>query len=129
MKVYIVTRGAYSDYCIDTVFADKALAEQHVKTLNYGGDIEEWDVNDIGSDRDSGRTPFTVRMLRNGTPIEVSAHSPDYTFSSGCHYYFDYYSAGRNLVNTCLATGELEAVKITNELRAVILSENKWGVD
>lgn len=150
MKIYEVTTGSGAEgneYRTEAYYFNKTSAEEHLVRLKLagkcyydiwecetddeplGGDIEEWEVNDIGSDRDSGRTPFAVRMLRNGTPIEVYAHSPDYTFSSGRHYYFDHYPAGRNLVNTCFATGEQEAVKITNELRAVILSENEWGVD
>lgn len=48
-KVYIVTTGEYSDYGIEAVFLDRALAERYVeqlrKDINYDSlQIEEHDV-------------------------------------------------------------------------------------
>lgn len=51
MKIYIVTRGCYSDYCIETVFTVKEKAEEYVKYNkhnSFGSDmrIEEYDTSD-----------------------------------------------------------------------------------
>lgn len=52
MKVYIVTRGSYSDYHIEKVFINKEQAESFVQLCNYHKDaydlmeIEEWDAED-----------------------------------------------------------------------------------
>jgi len=39
-KVYVVTRGSYSDYRIEACFTDKALAEAHASKA--GGEVEEY---------------------------------------------------------------------------------------
>lgn len=47
MKVYIVTRGCYSDYSIDKVFTDREKAEKYVAYNSGGYDepmIEEYDT-------------------------------------------------------------------------------------
>ena len=50
MKVYIVTKGCYSDYTISKVFLDKTKAERYVKYFNASIDdglqIEEYDTDD-----------------------------------------------------------------------------------
>lgn len=51
MKVYILTRGSYSDYHISKVFLSKKQAQDYAKrfgTDHYNGDfsIEEWDTSD-----------------------------------------------------------------------------------
>ena len=52
MKVYLVTQGSYSDYHIDSVFLDRALAEERVEKMGRvepysydAAEIEEWDVS------------------------------------------------------------------------------------
>lgn len=49
-KVWIVTKGEYSDYRIVRMFSDKGAAERYAKTFSrtqYGEDasVEEWDVD------------------------------------------------------------------------------------
>ena len=46
MKVYIVTTGCYSDYCIDRVFTDRAKAEEYRKWCYDANDVEEYDTSD-----------------------------------------------------------------------------------
>ena len=54
MKVYVITSGEYSDYCINAVSLNKETAERICATLNanleYYGEIsriEEYDTDDI----------------------------------------------------------------------------------
>jgi len=44
MKVYLVTRGSYSDYSVQAVFADKALAEAHRLELSESNEVDEYEV-------------------------------------------------------------------------------------
>lgn len=45
MKVYIVTRGEYSDYQIESVFLDKEKAEKYIDTHDSDMEIEEYDLD------------------------------------------------------------------------------------
>ena len=40
MKIYIVTCGSYSDYCINKVFTDKDKAEEYRKWCEENADEE-----------------------------------------------------------------------------------------
>lgn len=46
MKVYVVTSGIYSDYCIQKIFLDKDKAEEYRKWLPDSNDVEEYDTSD-----------------------------------------------------------------------------------
>lgn len=43
MKIYIVTCGEYSDYCVLAAFLDKTKAEAFAKTYNRGHGTERYD--------------------------------------------------------------------------------------
>lgn len=45
MKIYVITRGTYSDYHIVTIFTDKHKAELYLKYYNYCN-LEEYDTAD-----------------------------------------------------------------------------------
>lgn len=50
-KVYIVTQGAYSDYCIDSVFSNKEQAEKRALLItdqyNEEAYVEEYELDEI----------------------------------------------------------------------------------
>ena len=47
MKVYIVTSGIYSDYCINRVYIDKNKANEYAEWLaNDHVTVEEYDISD-----------------------------------------------------------------------------------
>ena len=48
MRVYVVTRGCYSDYSIITVFLEKEKAFAYCNAHNYGGglDVERYNVEE-----------------------------------------------------------------------------------
>lgn len=57
MKVYLITSGRYSDYCVNYVKLDREEAEKicAVKNKEFGDnfyDIEEYDTDDIVIDSD-----------------------------------------------------------------------------
>lgn len=54
-KVYVVTEGSYSDYHIVAIFSDKNNADIHAALLSStpgrdGGEVEEWDVDNVEID-------------------------------------------------------------------------------
>lgn len=53
MKVYIVTRGSYSDYCICEVFTNKEQAELYLAVHELDdGDIEEYEADTVHYETD-----------------------------------------------------------------------------
>lgn len=46
MKIYIVTSGTYSDYCIRRVFTNKEKAEEYREWLRDSNEVEEYDTSD-----------------------------------------------------------------------------------
>ena len=46
MKVYVVTSGTYSDYCIEAIFSDKKKAEVYSGIHSYN-EVEEWEVDEV----------------------------------------------------------------------------------
>jgi hypothetical protein len=84
-KVYVVTRGDYSDYTIRAVFLDKTLADEFAEKdgQRYDeADVEEWDVFDEIPARESWLRmehilPFTEQECRTDERTWVEwAHEP-----------------------------------------------------
>lgn len=46
MKIYVVTSGTYSDYCIQRVFLNKEKAEEYRLWLRDANEVEEYDTSD-----------------------------------------------------------------------------------
>lgn len=89
MTIYIVTSGAYSDYSIDAVFLDRALADEYCR-LDKERDsydparVEEWDVSDSVP---SLTSYITIEVDYQGTAKEyprtvweddLPEHAPEY---------------------------------------------------
>ena len=45
-KIYIVTCGEYSSYCIDRVFSTRKLAEEYLDTVDDDYEIEEYNIDE-----------------------------------------------------------------------------------
>jgi hypothetical protein len=91
-KVYIVTQGSYSDYRIERVFDDKALANEYVRVhTEHGGydyGIEEYDVN---ASIPRIEIIYTVEVDENGDEVcrrSSACDDPEWTSheSSGDSY-------------------------------------------
>lgn len=61
MKVYLVSRGSYSDYSVQAIFTDPALAEAHRHEVDEANDIEEYEL------LDEAPTRLTVYSMANNT--------------------------------------------------------------
>lgn len=124
MTIFVVTSGSYSDYGINAVFTDRALAEAFVSKFNAveryeDASIEEWEANvpDL-----RGHSVFFVRMTRSGDVRECN----EVARSS---YWLDSAPStdlGGNLISTHVAKDKEHAIKIMNERRtAWLLEHNK----
>jgi hypothetical protein len=62
MKVYIVTDGEYSDYCIEKVFSNKPAVEEYRKWHNITNAIEEYEVYDKPFEQSDGDKVMLIRV-------------------------------------------------------------------
>src|SRR3990170_494625 len=70
-KAYVVTKGEYSDYGIEGVFLDKALAERWATRVEGG--VEEYKINSVPNEFRRKMKYYEIIMARNGdskTPVE-----------------------------------------------------------
>lgn len=94
MKIYIVTTGCYSDYCIDKVFTDKDKAEEYRKWCRDANDLEEYDTEDDVEFQRFYRIRVHYRVNDNGLNSEPSVSIErcvseqtygDYTYVDDAH--------------------------------------------
>ena len=66
-KVYLVTRGDYSDYRVSAVFDNKKKAELFTKSFNSDEyRIEIYDLNPFEEQIKESYKPYFVRMNKKG---------------------------------------------------------------
>ena len=71
MKVYVITKGDYSDYRICAVSLDPDKAQQLARIHSgdyYTAEVEEYDT-DVGENVVQGRIPFSVCFYAKRGPI------------------------------------------------------------
>jgi len=113
MKVYITTKGNYSDYRITAVFSNRELAEKYP----HKDEIEEYEVDE----------PFevfhniTITMKENGDIVNIN-HNIDTENNEGFKHYYNNYIIW--IVNT---NDTKRAIKIVNEKRIQILANDLWS--
>ncbi|TET16308.1 MAG: hypothetical protein E3J81_03535 [Dehalococcoidia bacterium] len=118
-KVYIVTRGEYSDYDIGAVFSDTIQADAYVEA--GGGDRVEDYVLDI---------PYNewwvtfVCMDREGNVIRTYKALACYEWNKPG---FGEFTRDGRLQWRVLTSDVKRAIKVTNEKRSQILAMNLWG--
>ena len=71
MKIYIVTDGCYSDYCIERVFSNRPAAEEYKKWHNIRNDIEEYEVHDEPFEQYDGEKVMFIRVQGTVYPEAV----------------------------------------------------------
>ena len=125
-KVYVITKGCYSDYHICAVTLDKKKAERLCNLVDDGGmdesKIEEWDTEQH-VDLLSGRKPYYVSFRKNGDLYSVDE-------STWGFEYFESEIIERPKINDSLlvklyAEDKESAIKIAAEKRAKYLAEKE----
>jgi hypothetical protein len=126
MTVYIVTKGVYSDYHIEAVFTDKALAEEYVRRASEDGDdecsAEEWEENAINP---RAEATYSIFMGKDGygrssymTWDDATTDAPTISFGPWDH--------DGTLLVKAKARSLQHAMKIANEVRTQVLAADLW---
>ena len=118
MKVYVVTSGSYSDYRIEEIFAKKDDAEALAAVLSDGNEVDEWEVN-----KRRVVPLWSLWMKRNGDSDDDYCSPYANTGDKEVIYCYDDDSVHFDV----LADSLERAIKVANERRAIILSQNLWG--
>lgn len=140
-KVYLVSKGVYSDYSIIGVFSARDKADRLVSQYNEYEKEEpdsNWAARVEEKDLDRPESTWfhtTVYMQRDGTAtfaLQDMFHTDPEESRHNTLRYIDYlkYPANESAqyLVTSIATGDSQrAVKITNEYRAQIIAANAWG--
>lgn len=129
MKVYVITKGSYSDYHICGVVTDQEAAEKLVKLYSDSHDDAEIEVFD--TDRPlsylTGRLPFKVYFYNAGGCHAFSCIE-DEDFKNNEITVFDHRPPyGSEMAVTVTTTDETHAIKIACDMRAQYLAE-KAGI-
>jgi len=140
-KIYIVTKGTYSDYSIVSVFSTKEKAEKFMEAFpddrEYGGYnwIETYKL-DPGEPQllNNGYSVWMIHMYHNGeTPLIKKIDNPnswDYKNINNLSIYRPCFNTqkykAKYLEIRVLAKDEKHAIKIVNEKRVQLIANNKW---
>lgn len=127
MKVYLVSRGDYSDYHVCGAYSTQENAER-AKAIYSGGYSDACiETRDLDSFEDipEGLLPYLVKMRRDGTVDEVARESAD----GRCGHDWAPYGDGESVAFYMLARDEEHAIKIANERRGQLIAMNEWTTD
>lgn len=128
-KVYVLTRGSYSDYSIVGIFSTRGKADAFKNVINCVdgyNDLEEWELDsDAPNKIRRGYSIWTVLMLRNGRVQHVSRNKQPEWYDVYCvtkppHIW------KRTLYALVWAKTSTYAIKIANEYRAQFIANNQW---
>lgn len=128
-KVFIVTKGCYSDYHIVAVFDSAELANAFKNSFSkseYSDEIyvEEFTINPHKESLNNHYKPFFVRMKKNGECLECR-ESGTYGFeeeSDRCQFDVNF-----NMYTHAFAKDKEHAIKIANERRAQLIALDRWS--
>lgn len=114
-KVYLLKKREYEEKRIIGVFGDEELANKIAKKCDAF--VETWEV--INKLENGDNSFFLVRLDKEGNIIELREVENIYQIYSG-------FDVDNNLYTIVLAKDKDSAVKIANEKRINMISENKW---
>ncbi len=130
-KIYIVTKGEYSDYRICGVFDNKELAEKFAEKLSNKLEkarIEEWELNPAEYELKNDLSIWYVTLDYKGNCVKVEKKEdweyyyentlpPSCITKSASGYYYYIY---------CFARDEKHAIKIASEKLFRFKVEENW---
>jgi len=121
VKVYVITKGDYSDYHICAVATNQAKARmlaEFYSSKYEPAEVEEYDTKDV-PDITEGKTVYRIKFDPSGNAVDVYDESPEYWNNQPSEY-----KRLPGYVNvTVLAKSMEAAIKIGAEKRAQFLAE------
>ncbi len=125
-KIYLVTSGSYSDYKVEAVFDDKALAQKFIDSFKKGGwnemGIEEFELNPHNQKLKKDYIPYFLRMDKVGKAYGIDVADSSYGFENEDPGF----DIKGDMFLHVFAKDETHAIKIANEKRAQLIAMNKW---
>lgn len=120
-KVFVITKGSYSDYTIVGIYSTSKGAQRAISLLNIEdvNEIEEYELNELDplvNKFARGYRIWWVSMQRDGTVARVYAER-------SLHTYINHRKDGNPAVwGQVLAKSEEHAIKIVNDKRAQLIA-------
>lgn len=128
MKIYVITKGYYSDYHIITATTDKKLAKELAKKFTENGYGEKTYIEEYENAEIYLRKAYFVRFAKNGNVIELNDCSAnEYYIKDVLKNEQCAFDSKGNIYITVFADNAEQAVKIANEKRAMFLAK-KSGI-
>jgi len=127
-KVYVITKGEYSDYRICAIYSNKEKAEGMVNLFSdewAQATIEEWPL-DIFPSLDKIR--YIVFVRKNGDVANIITRRDELLSAKDFKNYVVDWEGEGGWVFQIWAKDEKHAIKIAGEWRRKLLSEEKAGV-
>lgn len=121
--IYVLTSGSYSDYRVDGVYSTREMA-QAVIDRGWGGEIEEYELDELADFLEKGLNCYWVEMQRNGDS-EVRASYPNNDGYEELSLWA-YEPREYRLCMRIVAKDEQHAVKIANERRMQLIASGEW---
>jgi hypothetical protein len=142
-KIYVVTSGSYSDYCIEGIFSTEEKANKYIDFMVGGKDrsddfrVEEHDLDTEIPVMPLNHNSYEVSMAKDGSVsvVNPSSYADFLSRMGGVRMCMQTYAWGNikvgteYLVTIVLATDEQHAVKIASERRSRILANNLWSTE
>jgi hypothetical protein len=126
MKVYVITKGEYSDYHICAVATDPEKADALAKFCSDkydSAEVEEYDTEDV-PDLTKGMNLFLVRFSPSGDVVDIRDASPEVWKDGEIR---EFVAKPGSVYVAVQANMEEDAIKIGAERRAKYLAQ-KMGL-
>lgn len=141
-KVYLVTRGSYSDYSVSAVFSTQKAAQEYMKAV--GGKYADWNaIEEYEMDPPAvrrlkdGYRVWSVTMRHDGTVEQCYVNDTEpYVVESAPSYRIwertkvPAYRGQSGVVDALQASVWAktlkQAVKVVNERRAAMIASGEW---
>ena len=129
-KVYVVTKGEYSDYSICAIFNDKTLAKKYINGYTHYNEIEEYEINPKFKNLIK-YTLYEVVMNKKGEVREISNYTTERIENMDEEDFeyiiFDHPIYKEKVISLiCDAKDNSHAVKIINEKRIQSIAKEEW---
>ena len=132
MKVYVLTRGEYSDYRVLGVCSSKEIADDISRLegengWGYSVQVEEYEVDEFSSRIKSGEKTYTLGMWTHDGSVEYCNESM-FDDPSDIRIVSGYVINGQPLNKICgavIAKSKDHAIKIFSDYRRRIIAEGK----
>ena len=99
MKVYIVTSGIYSDYCINRVYIDKNKANEYAEWLaNDHVTVEEYDISDDDAIEKQYKIRIELKWYPNKEEKLIARSWKDCESDYNYNYYSNYSGIWEELI-------------------------------